>query len=317
VSGRGLHDARGRVGWTFARMIPAAVLAVMLVSCSRPHSPAKHAAARPAGSGYPVVVTDDLGRRVTIPSEPRRIVSLAPSNTELLFALGLGDRVVGVTRYCNYPPEVRRKPRVGDMNTSVEKVLALDPDLILAHGFLNDSVVRQFQGLGKCVISLDPKTISQVESDIALVGRACGRMDRAGSMVREMRSAQGAVSRSSTGRTGLRTLVVVQPSPLWVAGPKTFVDEMLSICGAGNVARDARPGFNTFPVEKALARDPELIIVGRESERGFFSSSPVWRGTSAVRGGRVVVVDPDILVRPGPRLVQGLRTLSRVTHPGN
>jgi iron complex transport system substrate-binding protein len=261
-----------------------------------------------------LVIVDDRGRNVTIRSMPQRIVSLTPSGTEILFALGVGERVVGVTKWCDYPAEAKTIPQVGDVNISVEKVVSLEPDLVIAHSTLNESVIRQLEGLGKTVIALNPKSIEEVTQNISLIGRACGRHAEADILNDGIQEVIRGISESNAGTTGLKTLVVIQPNPLWAAGPETFVDEMITVCNAENIAHDARQGFNTFPVERALARDPQVIIVGRESERQFFLKSPVWKDTDAVRSGRIVVINPDLLVRPGPRLSDGLQELAVVLH---
>ena len=263
---------------------------------------------------YPIAVTDDRGKSISIKSESRRIVSISPSNTEILYALGLGDRIVGVTNFCDYPPEAKEKPKIGDMNVSVEKVLSLQPDLILAHGKLNDGIIRQLEGLNLTVVALDPESIIGVKRDILLVGRVCGQESVAKQLDSRIAKAIEQVTLRNKGKAGARTLVAIQANPLWVAGPKTLVGEMLSICNAENIAADARPGFNTFPIERALARDPQVIVVGRESERKFLIKSPVWKNTTAVRSDRVVVINPDLLVRPGPRLVEGLQLLEKAVH---
>jgi len=275
---------------------PALVLFILLVSVG-------------IAVGYPVIVRDVRGRSVVIKSAPRRIVSLAPSNTELLFALGLGNRVVGVTKSCEYPAAARKKHKVGDQIISVEKVIALKPDLVLAHAYLNDSSVRRLESLGRTVIAIDPKTYGQVISDILMIGRATGRNAQANALARRMRAARDKVAKRKTAGGRPRVLVVIQTSPLWVAGPRTFVDEMIRSAHGENVACDSRPGFNQFPVERAIARKPDAIIVDKGQGR-FFQTSPVWRKTKAVREGRVYEMDFDLLVRPGPRLAEGLLELS-------
>lgn len=288
--------------------------AVFLIGCRTQPVTDKPTEVRDATSaektGYPVTITDSRGKRVAIPSEPKRIVSLTPSHTEILYALGLGEQIVGVTGWCDYPEDAAKKTRIGDMNTSVEKVVSLEPDLIIAHATLNDSVIRQFEGLGKIVVALDPKTIAQVRHDIRLVGLACGRQKEAEGLCRTIQESIDKTSDAAKGNPKLRVLIVIQPTPLWAAGPKTLVDEMLSICNVENIAHDARPGFNTFPVERALARDPQIIVVGKEDEQDLFLKSPVWKNTSAVRSRRVVIINPDLLVRPGPRIAEGLERLA-------
>lgn len=256
-------------------------------------------------------VKNARGKTVVIKSPPRRIVSLTPNNTEILFALGLGPRVVGVTAYCDYPPAAKKKPKVGDRTISVEKVVALKPDLILAHAVLNDDYVRRFEALGMTVIAIDSETYDGVASDIAMIGRATGTTKQATKIVRQMKAAAFRVKSRKPPKKRLNVLVVVQPSPLWAAGPKTLIDEMLRYCGASNVASNAKPGFNQFPVESAIARKPDVIIAGK-GESKFFLNSPLWRGTAAVRNKRVYEVDFDLLVRPGPRLAVGLLKLSEL-----
>lgn len=246
---------------------------------------------------------------------PQRIVSLTPSHTEILFALGLEDRVVGVTTWCDYPPNAKEKHKVGDMNTSLERVVALKPDLVLAHSYLNDNILRRLKALGTPVTATDPKTFEDVLSDIRLIGRATGRAEQAEKLVRSMKHTIEKVTKQCVGSKRKRVLVVIQPSPLWAGGPETFVDEMIGFANGENIAHDAKPGFNLFSTETAIARNPEVIIVGKAEEKSSIERSSLWRRTQAVRDGRVVLIDTALLVRPGPRLVQGLEQMAAALHP--
>jgi iron complex transport system substrate-binding protein len=260
---------------------------------------------------YPVTVKDARGKSVVIRSAPRRIVSLTPNNTEILFALGLGDRVVGVNSWSNYPPAALKKAKVGDRIISVEKVVSLKPDLIVAHAVLNDSYIKQLETLHKTVIAIDPKTYGQVMSDITMLGRATGQTKQAAAIVKRMCAAVDKVRKRTAGRRGPNVLVEIQPNPLWAAGPGTLVDEMLGYCHARNVAFDSKSGFNEYPVELAVSHKPDVIIAGKR-EGKFFLTSPLWRNATAVRNKRVYEMDFDLLVRPGPRLADGLLRLSEV-----
>ncbi|MDO8586561.1 MAG: ABC transporter substrate-binding protein [Armatimonadota bacterium] len=264
-------------------------------------------------AAFPLTIKDARGKAIVIKSAPRRIVSLTPHNTEILFALGLGDRVVGVTAWCNYPPAAKKKPKIGDRIVNVERVLSLKPDLILAHANLNDNYIKQLETLRKTIIALDPKTYEQTMSDIALVGRATGSSEQAAAIVHGMRSAVKKVRGAKAAGPRPNVLVVVQPNPLWAAGPKTLADEMLHYCGAKNVAYDSKSGFNQYPVELAVSRQPDVIIVGTTGgQKEFFLTSPIWRSAKAVKQKRVYEMDFDLLVRPGPRLADGLLKLSRI-----
>lgn len=265
--------------------------------------------------GFPRTVMDGRGKQVRIAREPRRIVSLAPSNTEILFALGLGGRVVGVTTMCDYPPEAKNKPKIGDYRTSIEKVVSLKPDLIVAHANLNRAAVVHLEKLGKTVIAFDPKTLAQVCRDMQVIGCATGREDKAKELARRITSALSTVRRGTAkARTKPKVMVVIQAQPLWVAGPATFVDEMIRAAQAANVARDARAGFSQFSTEVAVSRDPDVIIV-RKGGANEILRSPLWKKTSAVRKNRLFEFDMDLLVRPGPRLAEGIRSLAKVVNP--
>lgn len=263
-----------------------------------------------AWAGYPMIVKDVRGRQVSIKAKPMRIVSLAPSNTEILYALGLGDRVVGVTRYCDYPAAAKSKPKVGDMNVSAEAVVALKPDLVLAHGCVNSSAISKLEKLGLTVFAIDPKTLKEVARDIRTVGKITARPKTADRVAASLEAAIKDVRHARARKPARKALVVVQSNPLWAAGPKTFVDEMLAIAHATNICHDARPGFAPFSKELAISRNPDIIITGQRSDIDFFSKAPEWRNVSAVRNKRIHVIDSDLLFRAGPRLAQGLREVA-------
>ena len=264
----------------------------------------------PLHAAYPMTVKDARGKSVTIKAKPVRIVSLTPSNTEILFAVGLNDRIVGVTRYCDYPAQAKKKAKVGDMTISAEAVAVLRPDLVLAHAKINDGVIPRLERLGMTVFAIDPKSLDKVISDIRTVGKITARPRTADSVAKRMESDIAAVKSSRSGKRSRNVLVVIQANPLWCAGPKTFVDEMITIARGRNVAYDARPGFNTFSRELALKRNPDVVVVGIKDDADLFLKSPLWRHTNAVRHNRVHVIEGDFMVRAGPRLTIGLRRLA-------
>lgn len=261
-------------------------------------------------AAYPIGERDCRGKVVTFRARPVRIVSLSPSNTELLFALGLGKQVVGVTKFCNYPAEAGKLPKIGDMTTNIEAVAALKPDLVLAHGKINDAAIPKLERLGLTVFAVDPKTIKETIRDIRTVGRITGRPRSAEKIARKMERGVSAVRASRAKKKPASVLVVVQTNPLWAAGPKTYVDEMIRIANARNIAYDGRPGFNPFSKELAVSRNPDVIVVGLKSDVEFLMNSPVWQTTNAVKKKRVHVISGDLLFRPGPRLVDGLTALA-------
>ena len=264
---------------------------------------------------YPLTIKDCRGKTITIPNEPKRIISLAPGNTEILFALGLDSRIVGVTRYCNYPKAAAKKTKVGDQTTSIEKVISLKPDLVLAHGTINDQAVKSLEAHGIRVVAIDPKTLDQVASDILLVGRIANREAQAKKVAGRISSTKALLKKKTAGiKTRPKVLVAVQADPLWAAGPKTFVDEMISLAGGVNVASDAKPGFNQFSAEAAVWRNPNVIIGTYKGDRQMFTHG-LWKDTKAAKSGRVREADPDLLVRAGPRLADGLLALAKLIQP--
>ena len=264
---------------------------------------------------YPLVVKDCRGKPITIPLEPKRIISIAPSNTEILYALGLEKQIVGVTKYCDYPTAAKKKPKVGDRTTSVETIISLGPDLVLAHGTLNDQAIRAMEEHGIKVVAVDPKTIEQVVKDIVLIGRITNREKEAAEVADRISSAKSLVKgKTAAIKVKPKVLVAVQADPLWAAGPRTFVHEMIGIAAGINLAADAKPGFRQFSAEAAVWRDPDVIIGTTRGDKQVFTKG-LWKGTTAARTGRVYEADPDLLVRPGPRLADGILAVAKLIHP--
>lgn len=266
-------------------------------------------------SKYPLTVTDCRGKQVTLKTEPKRIISTTPSNTEILFALGLGDRIVGVTNWCDYPAEAREKPRVGDRVISIEKVLSLKPDLVVAHGFLNVQAIKDMESHGIKVIAVDPKNIDAVAKDILLIGRATNREIQARKIATKITDAKAVVKRATLkNRNKPKVLVSVQGSPLWASGPDTYVNEMVSLSGGANIMAKEKPGFNQYSTEIAVYRNPDIIIATNKSDLPIFKRG-IWAHTAASEKDRVYYVNPDIIVRPGPRLAEGIKQIARLISP--
>lgn len=264
---------------------------------------------------YPLTIKDCRGKSITIAREPKRIISISPGTTEIVFALGLESRIIGVTTYCNYPAQAKKKPKIGDMTTSTERIISLHPDLVLAHGFLNDQAIRSIEAHGFTVVACDPKTLSQVASDILLIGRITNRERQASQVARRISSAQAFIKRKLAGEKAKpKMLVSVQADPLWAAGPKTFIDEMIRAAGGSNVAADGKAGFNQFSAEAVVWRNPDVIVGTTKGDRKVFTRG-LWKDTKAAHAGRIFEVNPDILVRPGPRLADGILLIARLAHP--
>ncbi len=311
--------------------LATSILAVIaLTSCSRQPSalPSPPAAPSVATIGkYPLVVTDDLGTQVSFDSPPQRIISLAPNITEILFAIGLQDRVVGVTSFCDYPPEAAHKEQVGGYtNFSVEKIVSLDPDVVFAAHGSPMALIESLYNLGLKVFGLRPLSYDEVTDRIELIGRICDVQPAATTLATHMLEARDEIRVATQALPPQQrplALCVVGLDPLWVAGPGTFIDDMLQVCGARNVAGDIGKKWSEISMEAVVAADPDILIITytRNDEKSAadylrdLQANETWRGVKAVQQGRIIIVDEDLVTLPGPRLAEGLRVMARSIHP--
>lgn len=266
-------------------------------------------------SATATVVTDDTGATVTIASPPQRIVSLAPSNTEILFALGVGDRVVGVTDYCNYPPEALEIPKVGGYSTvNVEKVIALHPDLVIAAYGNGKELIENLRSFGIPVISLHPANLDDVLDSIVLVGTATGDVESATTLAGELSRRIRAVEMEAEGSDyHPRVAHIIWSDPLYVSGNGTFQDELIRLAGGKNAFSHVE-GWKNVGIEDFIAADPEVLIVNKGSGMGggedaiaqYFREEPRFGRVSAIRDQRIFLVDSDTVDRAGPRIVDAL-----------
>jgi len=300
-----------------------ALLIIALAGCTGAKAPE---ASEPAVTEAPesVSVVDDAGRTVEIVSNPQRLISLAPSNTEILFALGLGDRVVGVTDFCDYPEEAQSIEKVGGMEHNLEKIVALDPDLIVAIGGSTAQVEKatEMEKLGLTVLVLEPGDIEGIMANIELVGKATGAEKEASQLVAQMRKrfdditarAEGAASRPKV----FFELDATDPSKPYTPGPGSFIDALISLAGGSNVAASAKMQWAQLSTEEIIAQDPEVIVLG---DAGYgvtvemVKERPGWSVIAAVKNGAIYPIDDILISRPGPRIIDGLEALARIIHP--
>jgi len=271
-----------------------------------------------------VSVTDDSGTVLVLNETPLRIVSLAPSNTEILFALGLKDRVVGVTDVCNYPPEAGNITRIGGYSAiSIEKVAALRPDVVLASDITPQATVNQLRSLGLTVMVVAPRNISCMIDDIRTVGRATGRDAAAEELAGTLVLRLSAVA-SCPAMNGRPTVAhVVWHDPIYVSGNDTLQNDVITRAGGVNVFAE-RSGWGTVSLEEFLLKNPDIIIVngGGGMDTGdkdviydAFMNSPQFASLSAVKNHRVYVVSADVISRGGPRIVDAVERVAALVHP--
>jgi iron complex transport system substrate-binding protein len=247
----------------------------------------------------------------------RRVVSLAPSTTEILFALGAGDRVVGVDQYSDWPPEAAKVARVGsDLQPSVERILALKPDVVFIATSANSrELPAELERVGVHVVISQVVTLDDLWRDIEATGDAVGRHDAAIALVARLRARLAAIHARVAALPAPKALVVVWADPLTVVGGHSFVDDAIRAAGGDNIAADSQQPYPQYSVERMLARAPEVIVVG--SHKGGPALAPLTAHASlpAVKNNRVHSIDGDLLFRPGPRIVDGIELLARLFHP--
>jgi iron complex transport system substrate-binding protein len=264
-------------------------------------------------------VTDDYGTAVTITGTPERIVSLAPTNTEILFALGLGDQIVGVTDYCNYPAEATTKPKIGGFSTvSVEKVVAQHPDLVVASEGNGAELVDHLRKLNMTVIVTNPKNVSGILNDITLVGKASGADDNASVLTASLTARIGATETNASA-LGAHPKVahIIWNDPIYASGSGTFQDELIGMAGGTN-AFAGKTGYATIGTEEFIAADPDILIVNSGTGMGgtedsvaqYFENETRFTGVSAIKNHRVYVIDSDTVDRAGPRVVDALEIIA-------
>jgi len=278
-------------------------LALVLTACS------------PTGQTPTQYVVDDLGRLVAINGTPQRIVSLAPSNTEILFALGLGEKVVGVTDWCDYPSEALEKEKVGSYDTpDIEKIVALNPDLVLvAYGTTMD-VINNLVGLGLTVFGIKTTDLDDLLDDIRTVGNITGKKVGAQALTSEMASKIEAIAVATSELQGRpRVFYIVWHDPLWTAGSETFIHELIEKGGGVNICQNIT-GYTTISIEEVVARNPEVIIASEWSYDWALNATGL-ASTNASQSGRIYTCDDDLVQRPGPRLVEGLDWFAYFIHP--
>jgi len=301
--------------------IVSAILTSFLGACMlAPEGPVPSVQIEPA---FPLDVTDQAGRVVTIEKMPETIVSLSPGHTEIVFALGLEDRLVGVTTLCNYPEAAKDKPKIGGYSTvDIEKVVEIQPDLILATRIHEAEVIPALERLGLAVLNLYPKTLDEVLEAITLVGKCTGKEDVASQLVTEMGKRIKVVTDKTANLTEAqrpRVFYVVRHDPLWTIGADHRIHELIVLAGGVNIAQDLS-GSTTISLEAVIEANPQVIIASSsmgaaESALEFLKTYERLRDVDARINNQVYEIDANPISRAGPRIVDALELLAKMIHP--
>ena len=264
-------------------------------------------------------ITDDAGRAIGFPARVDRVISLAPNLTEIVFALGAGQTLVGRTRYCDYPAEAKRVEEVGDtLHPSLEKIIALKPQVVLVSTASQLEVfTEQLKAHDIIVFVTDPHDIEGVFNSILKVGDILGQKEQATNLVEQLRKRVAAVEDAVKPLPRVRTFYQLSAEPLYTAGKESFATDLMKRAGADSVTADVPGAWPKYSAESALAAKPDAIILptGGSMGEGNANVAEAMKKSPAVQLGRVYKINDDHLVRPGPRAVDGLEEMARALHP--
>lgn len=271
---------------------------------------------------YPLTVTDAFGTEFTFESAPQRIVSLAPSETEGLFALGLDEQVVGVSDNDDYPEAVKDKARMGGFEVNVEAVVAAQPDIVLAGNLVGEETVKSLTDLGLKVFRSNPKTIEEVMDNIKTVGQITDHQKEASEVTGQMKAELDKVTEAVQAvPADQKKQVYIEFSPGWTVGKGEFMDEMITLAGGVNVASDIT-GWSEINEENIIKANPDVILYAKsvvdENNRtlaDIIKQRGGWDQITAIKEDRIVALEDNLLSRPGPRVTQGLTEVAKAIYP--
>ena len=274
---------------------------------------------------YPLQITDARGIDISIPKQPSRIVSLSPSLTEILFAVGAGDRVKGVTSYCNYPEEATMREQVGgfsEKTISIEKIVSLKPDLVFVDNSRHGSITENLERYGIPVVSTNASSIEDIFALINLIGRSTGNSEKSKAILDDMRRRIESVSKAVADIALEKRPQVFWETwddPLMTAGPTTFISQLITLAGGRNIFSDVQESWPTVSHEELLHRNPDVLMSSDTHEDKFtieqMRSRTGWSELNAVKDNRVYLLDGDMVSRPGPRIVTALETIAVSLYP--
>lgn len=263
---------------------------------------------------------DDAGRRVYLAKAPSRIISLAPSVTEMLFAIGAGTQVVGVTQFCDFPAEAKQKAKVGYTNPNLESLLALDPDLIVApQEFLKPDLIGKLEQLKIPVFILADRTVEDVFAHIQTLGRMLDRSTEATALGMDLRQQIARIKVRAQSAVPVRVLYVLNSEPLITVGPGSFIDQLIGLAGGVNVAAKSVTAYPRLSMEVVLQENPDVLIFPTGEAEGISESEQQawrkWSTLAAVKQNNLRQIPADLLNRPGPRIGKALELLADLLHP--
>lgn len=306
------------------KLLVFVIMAAMLISlagCARPAVQPEQSPGQQAGqpAKTAIEITDFKGRTITLDKAPERIISLSPSNTEILFTLGAGDKVVGVTSYCDYPEEVKNIQKVGTFDgPNMELIKQAQPDVVLA-GYIQEEAVKAMEAMGITVIVTEAESFEAIYTSIDIIGKITGTEAKANEIIKGMKDKIAEIQTRNSDKEKKKVFYVVWTDPLTTAGSKTFIDDVIKTAGGINVA-DKVEGWADYSAEQLMQDAPDMLIAALHStDKGMakadLENNPIFNKLQCVKAGKVYVMsDDNIISRPGPRIVQGIEEMQRALY---
>lgn len=267
------------------------------------------------------VLVDESGRRVEVPRSAKRIISLAPSITEILFALGVRQEIIGVTNFCDYPEDVTTKPRIGGfVNPDVEKIVSLKPDLVVAIADGNRwDTIERLSDLGLPIYTVDPKGFDGVIRTIRNIGEIIGKGEEARTLIRRMMEKREKVVTLTRSLHRPAVFFQVGDAPVITVGKGTLANDLIRLAGGRSISENEPLSYPPYSIETILSKAPEIIIFSAMDNRKNYSDLirrwQTWKSIPAVKSNSIFVIDSNLVDRPAPRIVEGLEALARMIHP--
>lgn len=260
-------------------------------------------------------VVDDLGRKIKIPVKIERVVSLAPNLTETIFAIGAGNKLIGVTTFCNYPEETAKINKIGDtINPNLEAIIALKPQVVFVSTASQiENFTKTLEQQNIAVFVTNPQNIDGIYQSILQIGDVVGEAEKAKILVESLRKRAADVEARTLSAKDVKVFVQIAKEPLFTVGKTSFMTDLVGRAGGISVTADVNEAYPKFSKETALALQPEAIILSESDDNQ--EPNDVFKNSPAVKNGKIFKIKADLLSRPGPRMFDGLEQIAKALHP--
>lgn len=305
------------------KKILALILSIVLIvglSACQAQQPANSESTETQAADTKIEITDIKGRQITFDKVPERIISLSPANTEILYAVGAGDKVVGVTSFCDYPAEVLDVEKIGTFEgPNLELIQKLMPDVVLAGGYIQEDLITSLEQLNIPVVSTEATDFNSIFDSITLVGKVSGNDEKAAEVVKGMKDKIAEIQDKVKGKTPKSVFYVVWTDPLSTAGSGTFINDVIKAAGGINTAEKVQY-WAKYSIEELVKDNPEYLLSSKHATNegvtaDFYRDSPLFKNLDSVKNNKIYLMsDDNIVSRPGPRIVQAIEEIAKVLH---